>query len=219
MATQRHLDLFGYRDDPVPNTLLLHDTPATQVGVLLPGFGYTCDMPLFYYATSLLWNQGADVLRVEYSYHRRPRYRESSATTQLDWLLADTRAALDCVSGQPQYQEIILIGKSLGTRAMGYLLTTDSAPQNLRAVWLTPLLGDPVLGRQMQACATPSLTIIGTADPHYDADYLERLALNQRHEILSIQDGDHSLDLAGDLDGSIAALRRVVDAIGALLEK
>jgi predicted alpha/beta-hydrolase family hydrolase len=81
------------------------------------------------------------------------------------------------------------------------------------------LLRDPVLGRQMQECDTPSLTIIGTADPHYDVDYLERLALNQRHEILSIQDGDHSLDLAGDLEGSIVALRRVVDAIGEFVEK
>jgi predicted alpha/beta-hydrolase family hydrolase len=201
----------------VPNTLLRQDATATRVALLLPGFGYSCDMPLLYYATLLLWNSGADVLRVEYAYHRRPEYRDLPASDQREWLLADAAAALDVVSQQSQYQQLVLIGKSLGTRAMGYLLTEKPPPQEVRAIWLTPLLRDPELRRQMRACAARSLTIIGTADAHYDPDYLRELSAETGIMVVTVEGADHSLDLEGDAVGSIRAMERVLGAIGAFL--
>jgi predicted alpha/beta-hydrolase family hydrolase len=210
---REQLELIGYRDLRVPNTLLRQDGQASRVGIFFPGFGYTCEMPLFYYSTALLWEVGADVLRVEYAYHLQPDFRDLSASEQRAWLLADTAAALDAVSQQSHYREIILIGKSLGTRAMGYHLTVKPPHQAVRAVWLTPLLRDPDLRQQMRAVVAPSLTIIGTADSHYDADDLDAIAAEPAQTIVTVAGGNHGLDLASDVAGSIRTMETVIEGI------
>ena len=72
MATVETLAIRGFGDLPVPNRLLRPEGAIDCLAVLLPGFGYTLDMPLFYYAESLLLERGWDVLRVEYAYNRLP---------------------------------------------------------------------------------------------------------------------------------------------------
>jgi len=45
---------------------------------------------------------------------------------------------------------ITLIGKSLGTRAMGRLLTTDDHFTDARAIWFTPVLRSERLCAQLK---------------------------------------------------------------------
>ena len=72
MATATTLTIQGYRDEAVPNRFLRPQGAINHLAVLLPGFGYTLDMPLFYYAQNLLLERGWDVLRVEYAYNTPP---------------------------------------------------------------------------------------------------------------------------------------------------
>ena len=76
MATATTLTIHGYRDEPVPNRFLRPEGAIDHLAVLLPGFGYTLDMPLFYYAENLLLERGWDVLRVEYAYNKRPEFQD-----------------------------------------------------------------------------------------------------------------------------------------------
>lgn len=214
-----HLELTGYRGQPVPNTLLRHEETVTQVAVLLPGLGYTCDMPLFYYATRLVWNLGADILQVEYAYHREPGFRALPASERRERLLADATSAFDAILRQPQYQLITLVGKSLGTLAMGHLLTTKQPRQDLRAIWLTPLLRDPELQRQMRNCRARSLAVIGTADGHYDEGKLHDFRDRAGYEVIAVEGADHGLDLAGDPIGSIRVMARIVRAMEEFLTR
>jgi predicted alpha/beta-hydrolase family hydrolase len=217
MATSTTLTIQGYRDEPVPNRFLRPEGAIDHLAVLLPGFGYTLDMPLFYYAENLLQERGWDVLRVEYAYNMRPEFQTLPEQERDRWLLADTTAAWRAGLGQRTYERVVLIGKSLGTLAMGHLLTMGDLPPAIGAVWLTPLLTKERLRQQISRYGGPSLFVIGTADPHFDPVVLEQMQVATTGEAVVVKNADHGMDIAGDPIASVRAVERVVEALGRFL--
>ena len=217
MATATTLTIHGYRDEPVPNRFLRPEGAIDQLAVLLPGFAYTLDMPLFYYAEKLLLERSWDVLRVEYAYHMRPEFQTLSKPERDQWLLADTTAAWRAALGQRAYERVVLIGKSLGTLAMGHLLTLADPPPTVGAVWLTPLLSNGRLGQQISQYGGPSLFVIGTADPEFDPVVLETLQVATTGEAVVVTNADHGMDIPGDPIASVRAVERVVEALSRFL--
>jgi hypothetical protein len=213
MATSTTLDVTGYSGEPVPNRLLRPQGAIDRLAVLLPGIAYTLDMPLFYYAQHLLIEQGWDVLRVEYAYSERNAYRSLSDEERARWLFADATAAYRAGIVQRAYQEIMLIGKSLGTLAMGHLLTAERPTLPTRGIWLTPLIGLPVLREQIAEFGGRSLFVIGTADSHYDSEVFKSLCDATHGESVVIDGADHGMDIQGDPVASVRAMERVVEAM------
>ena len=78
MYSIEHLDIRGYRDARVPNTFFNQDARADRIAIILPGWEYTCQMPLLYYPACLLLYSGADVLQVEYAYNLNDDFQASS---------------------------------------------------------------------------------------------------------------------------------------------
>ena len=217
MATSTTLTIQGYRDETVPNRFLRPEGAIDHLGVLLPGFGYTLDMPLFYYAQNLLLERGWDVLRVEYAYNTRPEYQTLSEPERDRWLLADATAAWCAALSQRTYERVALIGKSLGTLAMGHLLTTADLPPTVGAVWLTPLLGQERLRRQITQYGGPSLFVIGTADPHFEPLALEKMQVATIGEAVVVRNANHGMDIPGDPIASVRAVERVMEALSRFL--
>jgi predicted alpha/beta-hydrolase family hydrolase len=217
MTTSTTLTIQGYRDEHVPNRLLRPEGATDHLAVLLPGFGYTLDMPLFYYAENLLQERGWDVLRVEYAYNTRPEFQTQPEPERDRWLLADTMAAWRAGLGQRTYERVVLIGKSLGTLAMGHLLTTGDLPPAVGAVWLTPMLSVERLRQQISRYGGPSLFVIGTADPHFDPAVLEQMQVATAGEAVVVKNADHGMDIPGDPIASVRAVERVVEALGRFL--
>ena len=217
MYSVERLDILGYRNKPVPNTFLKQDEEKGEVAILLPGLEYTCQMPLLYYPARLLLYLGADVLEVEYAYNLNPDFQALSGSEQLEWLFSDAAAAYKAALAKRSYQKVVLVGKSIGTLAMGQILTTQSKPQEVQAIWLTPLLRNENLRRQILECKMPSLFIIGTADPHHHPDYLDEI--KKAGEVIVIQNGDHSLEIKGDINGSLKAMEEVINAIKSFLSR
>jgi predicted alpha/beta-hydrolase family hydrolase len=217
MATSTTLTIQGYRDEPVPNRFLRPEGAIDRLAVLLPGFGYSLDMPLFYYAEHLLLERGWDVLRVEYAYHKRPEFQKLPKPERDRWLLADTTAAWHAGLSQQTYERVVLIGKSLGTLAMGHLLTQADRPPTAGAVWLTPLLSVERLRQQIQRYGGPSLFVIGTADPHFDPLVLEKMQIATIGEAVVVRNADHGMDIPGDPIASVRAVERVVEALSRFL--
>jgi predicted alpha/beta-hydrolase family hydrolase len=217
MATATTLTIQGYRDEAVPNRFLRPQGAINHLAVLLPGFGYTLDMPLFYYAQNLLLERGWDVLRVEYAYNTHPEFQTLSEMERNQWLLADTTAAWRAGLGQQTYDRVVLIGKSLGTLAMGHLLTMADPPPNVGAVWLTPLLAEERLRQQISQYGGPSLFVIGTADPHFDPVVLEKMQVATIGEAVVVRNADHGMDIPGDPIASVRAVERVVEALSRFL--
>ncbi len=207
------LDIRGYRGEPVPHTFLRQEDEARHLGIIFPGWGYTADRPVLYYPGLLLLQQGADLLRVEYNYARRPEYLALPAEERERWLIADVTAALDAGLAQRPYEEITLVGKSIGTAAMGQLLAADPRLQEARAIWLTPLLREERLLEQIQHWGGRSIFVAGTADPHYSAPHLEEAVAATRGRQLRIEGADHSLEIAGSVAQTVEAMQKVVQAL------
>jgi predicted alpha/beta-hydrolase family hydrolase len=213
MATATTLSIRGYRDEPVPNRFLHPQEAHDQLAILLPGLGYTLDMPLFYYTENLLLERGWDVLRVEYAYNTRPEFQTMPEPERARWLLEDATAAYRAGLAQGEYKGLILGGKSLGTVAMGHLLTMDKPTVPVRAIWLTPLLGQERLREQITRYGGPSLFVIGAADPHYDPVILDELCRATNGESVVVEGADHGMDIEGDPVASVRALELVVDEL------
>ncbi len=107
-----------------------------------------------------------------------------------------------------------LVGKSLGTLAMGHLLTSEGTRnESVRAVWLTPLLRQVVLREQVRRYGGPCLFAIGTADPHYDPPQLDELCRATGGGAVVVEGADHGLDFVGDVVGSTVAVQQVIGAL------
>jgi hypothetical protein len=117
---------------------------------------------------------------------------------------------------QRPYQHITLIGKSLGTLAMGYLLATETRLAQSRAIWLTPLLRSSQVRAQIES-GPHGLVVIGTADSHYDHAYLAGLRSKGNCEVIVVEGADHSMEMNGDVWQSLQVIERVTRAIQAFV--
>lgn len=223
MVAITSIDIKGHRDDPVPNTLYRQEggddeSPSRprRLAIVLPGLGYTVHMPVLWYPRRLCLALGMDVLTVEYAYMERPEFSPWGAE-QDEWLLADVRAAYGAaLQGQP-YDDVVLIGKSLGTLGMGALIESEDLLQHDRAIWLTPLIGRDLLRKQIRRWKGRSLFIIGTDDPHYRADWVAEICSSDRGEVLVLDRADHALEVPGDVARSVEYMQRQVRTIAAFL--
>ena len=204
------LDIVGYKNKPVPNTFITQSTATKRLGIVLPGLRYSAEMAPLYYAARILLDQGADVLRVEYEYYRTD-FLQQPESEQDQWISSDVFGACNAGLSYRSYEKITLIGKSLGTIAMGHLLG-DKRFQKATCIWETPLLTVEWLCSRIEQVHPHSLFVIGTADRFYKPDILKRLELITKGSSLVIEDANHGLEIPGDITKSIKALEQMAQA-------
>jgi len=224
MAAPTTLEIVGHNGQPVPNTCLRQQEGADQVGLVLPGLRYTCQMPLLYYASRVLLARHADVLWVEQAYHLLPGFQQLwgvplPGSEHERRLFDDAAAAYRAVLRQSSYQRVAVIGKSLGTLSMSHLLTSEPALADARAVWLTPLLRDERVCVALRKAPQPSLIVIGSADGSYEPALLDEIRASDRRRVLVIDGADHSLEIRNDMTRSLHVLGQVMDAIESFLSE
>ncbi len=203
----------GHHNEPVPNLLYRQEDETDTLAVILPGFGYHADLPLLFYPGRIVMNHGMDLLRLETAYSRRPEFSRLPDRDQLAWLDADTDAILDAALAQRSYHQLILIGKSLGTMAMGHLLERYPNLPASRWVWLTPVLTDLRLVEQVQQQRPASLFAIGNADRYYNEGLLQILVDTTQGKPIVVEGGNHILEVPGGIHQSIQALDEVMTAV------
>ena len=180
----------------VDHRLIAHEQPAGLL-VLLPGRGYTCDHPVLHYLRKAAADLGYDVLSVWYSFQMSPQ--EDDARVTMEQLADEVDQAIS-VALRRGYDRVCIAGKSLGTP-----LAALHARQVERLILLTPI------GTAAQDVgATPTLAVIGTADPMYQPEQIETSGANVGWLVL---DGlDHGLEAPGDWAASLDALARITQA-------
>lgn len=219
MYSLRKLGIMGYETKPVSNSFYKQDADTDQLAVIFPGYMYRCDGPLLYYPTSMLLSSGADVLLVEYTYDLVTEWKSLDSRAHKRWLFADSSAAFQTACKQRSYKRITLVGKSLGTQAMGHVLASEPTTRHARAIWLTPILTDPELREQLTNSVNPSLLIIGSADDYYDGQLLERLRGRGGMEVLVVPEADHVLEAGGGALRSIEILKSVMESVWRFISK
>jgi len=215
MQKEESLSILGFQQQPVPNTFFLQINAADHLAIVLPGAGYNARMPLLYYTVNLFLERNADVLTVDYEYRTAASRNDPIFQQKLtENVLAAIKAGLQ----QRRYESVTLIGKSVGTRAMSWILTHEHNPlvgvPNLKTVWLTPVWTDPQIFPLMRLWKGPALHVIGTADQYYyDEDCGRQILQSKSASVVTVEGADHSLDIDGDIEGSLAAIHTSIKAI------
>lgn len=214
MYSFQTLDIRGFQQEPVPHTLFQQHAPARHAALVLPGRAYGCQAPALAYPSYELLARGADILWVEYD--RRPQFASSSPQEVLRASIADAEAACRVLVARRAYEQITIIGKSLGTVVMGYLLDTLLSSVQVRTIWLTPLLSRPEVRMHMQQ-ARPALFVVGTADPTYDPALMSEVQAANPCQLLVIDGANHSLQIEDNVLQSLQIMEQLVRAVQTFL--
>ena len=192
----------GY-DGQVPNTWWFCGSDTLLV--LLPGLGYTNQMPLMFYLHQLGTGRRWDILEIDYDYRSVPR-----DTTAAEWdarFIADVEPMLRAAIARGGYTRIVLAGKSIGTRVITSLVNHGFGG-NLVYLWLTPLLISPAVYDAVKSHA-PAVAVFGDADYAVQNVDLAPLA-NAGVSLIIVPEGDHGMSIPGDVPRSVAELARVL---------
>jgi dienelactone hydrolase len=111
--------------------------------------------------------------------------------------------------GQREYRHIGLIGKSIGAGVVAHLFQVEPGLGEARGVYLTPPLGTPFFDPVFTQTKQPAYFAIGTADRFYQQEALDSLREARSFELTLIEAADHSMDITGDLEASIEAVKKV----------
>lgn len=211
------LDAVGYKNQKVPNTFITQSNPTQHLGIILPGYRHSADMADLHYAGRILLEQGADLVRVEYVYYQTD-FPDQSEDIQGRWIAEDTFAACNASLSHRAYTKITLIGKSIGAKAMGFLLE-DKRFQKAECVWSTPPLTNERLCSQIEKTRPRSLFIIGTADKFYKPEILSHLESITHGKSVIVDSADHGLEIPGSIPKSLLALNQIVLALQEFLSE
>ena len=208
------IKISGHNGD-VQNTFYFQGGRTDKLAVVFPGLGYTCQMPLLYYSTLMLVDQGFDVLWVETNYGMNKEYLALNEEMKSEWIRKDAIAAWKSAMIKRNYKRVVFLGKSIGTVSLAALLQERSLPKDTRNVLLTPLLDNKrIIATLQQNPTKKSIFVIGTADAYYDPDALKRMRENARNRVLVIKGADHSLEIGENVSASIKVLEKTLKAIG-----
>lgn len=183
----------------VPTDVWEPDGEPVGLAVVLPGRGYPPAAPGLAYAGYVLRAAG---WRVRDVWWDPPANGSLSLEGEVAWVGDQLAAAASDVDGP-----VFVVGKSLGT--YGARL---AAERSYPAIWLTPLLTDPVLVEGIRANPARQLLVGGTADRLWDAEVAASLAA-AGCDVLQIDGIDHGLIDPADPVRSADVLAEVTRAM------
>ena len=206
-------------DTSIPNTYFRQEKKSDRLSLILPGLNYSCDMPLLYYSAQVMLAAGADVVQVKYDYTQTKPRHASSLTERFSQMKEDVTQIAQVALRQRDYQQLTLIGKSLGTLAIPYLLGADLPVQPQTSIFLTPILNEllPALPL-IQQCAH-TFYVIGTQDHYYDKELITQFKTENQDHFLIIEGANHSLEISGKIMHSLSELELLVERIDRFIKE
>jgi pimeloyl-ACP methyl ester carboxylesterase len=165
-----------------------YEGDPARTAVLLPG-AMLGGMPALAFAQQGLTAAGWRVVQVWDEFLDRSQDAD-------EWVHERLAAA---VRHAPEARQLLVVGKSLGTRA-----AADAADHEWPGIWLTPLLDNDALVVDLRRRTAPALLIGGTEDPAW----VGRTAREISDDVLELAGADHGL-------AKIEHAQHVVDAVAA----
>ncbi|WP_342515369.1 alpha/beta hydrolase [Sutcliffiella sp. FSL R7-0096] len=180
---------------------------TTKLAIILPGAGYTSQGPLLHFSSGHFFNQGFDVLQINYRFSEAELDPFDSEGFSTNVLLT-----LDETLKETHYDQLVIVAKSIGTLALTKLIEHQKY-KNTSAIWLTPLLHRDDVYQTMLQNENNALCIIGDKDFCYREERFANLVSNSTTKTLLIPNGDHSLENKEDVLGSIDMLKDVIESV------
>lgn len=175
-----------------------------RLALIFPGIGYNMDKPLLHYARRIVTEANYDVLIMPYVSKDFEDGRVTKAGVLRAYQLCQT-----CLGKQEMksYEEILLIGKSVGTLLAGMCISDlkERSRSELRFVMFTPLRPTfPYLKEQHV------LALAGTRDPVITEEELQSLAEQNEIPLKLYEGANHSLEVRGKPGRSVEILADIV---------
>lgn len=209
-----------------------------RLAIIFPGIGYHKDKPLLYYSTKMVKARGFEIKSIEY--HDMPGKIQGDAQMMRQAVEIGYKQAEELLAGMDfeAYEEIILIGKSIGTVIASRFAGEHKL--NCRQVWYTPVeatfdyyegigcandlivgcAGDSIAGRANDSINADNnvIAFIGDNDPWSNLDAVKERAANKKIPLHLYKDCNHSLE-CGDAIRDIETLADVMKKTMTFLEK
>ncbi|WML48666.1 alpha/beta hydrolase [Neobacillus sp. PS3-34] len=191
-----------------PVRMIEQNEEANNLVIILPGAGYTTQAPLLHFTTGLFYTKGFDVLHINYTFSRQ----EMSVLNERDFG-RDVQLAIDNAIKDKKYSSYYVVAKSIGTKALSYLLD-NTMLKDAKVVWLTPILQNDDVFNAMVKSDNKGLCIFGQKDSFcFIVERFEKLKNNQNLILKVVDGGNHSLELDEEPIKSIEILKSVITAI------
>ncbi|MFO7837376.1 MAG: alpha/beta family hydrolase [Candidatus Thorarchaeota archaeon] len=197
----------------VPNEYLRLKEGTNRYAITFPGRGYTTQAPLLYYTNRFLLYRGINVLNINYDYMDNEAFETKSQEEKMEWLKNDVVAAYTAAQNQLDEQLCCLVGKSLGTIALAYILEESSSARDAKFIWHTPLILLPEIRRALNDYTPDSLFLIGTKDPYYDENVLSELIDSTGGESLVIESANHGMEVSTNPLELLEVMERVIQSL------
>lgn len=171
----------------------LTDSPV-GLCVVLPGREYSPAKPLLDFATqAALQNHWA----VRQVWWEPERLDDSNRIAT--WAARELAAAVEGHRGR-----VLLVAKSLGVYTAG-----AAAAAGYDAIWLTPVLTDPLVKAALASPSGRQLVVGGTGDRVWDSEAAGALP----GTVVEVPDADHSLRINGDVMATMRLHTQAIDAV------
>lgn len=164
-----------------------------RVAVVLPGRSYGPDLPALAIPISVAREYRYDVTSVRYLDDPWPDWRRTEAG---DWSEVLNVLESQISPAIASADEVVVIAKSMGTsivNGVGSLF-----PQATRAIWITPLFGDPDVRGGALDLGWKCLSAFGTGDSAHDPVGQAEVTRVCAGVELSLDRADHRLAVDGD---------------------
>lgn len=195
------------RNDKIAYTYL--KTNSKKVCFMFQGRGYHYNFPLFYYSRMVVLEHQYDVVQIHYDYKSQKGDLSYEQFTAI--MMDDIQPVLDEVLETGKYNEIVFLGKSLGTIPIAGDIMYREQFQQSKMILLTPLIKQENLFSSLLNSNHEGLIVIGDQDPHYDSIRIEQLTENTRFQVEVILGGDHSLDV--EKNNTMESLKSLITVI------
>jgi hypothetical protein len=192
----------------IPFRLIEQKGEANTCVIVLPGAGYTTQAPLLHFTTGLYYTKGFDILHINYTFSR-----QEMVDLNEENFSRDVQLAIDNALMNKKYDHYYVVAKSIGTKALGYLLHHPMW-KDAKVVWLTPLLQNDLVFDEMVNSDYKGLCIFGGNDHTcFSLDRFEKLKTNQNLILKVVEGGNHNLELDEDPIKSIEILKNIISDI------
>ena len=185
----------------------------SKIAVIFPGIGYTVDKPLLHYSRRIAADAGFEIKPVPYAGFPkkvkgdRSRMEESYriALEQSEKMLSDTDLSV--------YDEILFIGKSIGTIVAAQMASESPASSRIRLLLYTPLKDT------FSFPFREAVVFTGSADPWVrDAGEIPQICREKEIPCHIISGANHSLETA-DVQEDIRNLRTIMEKTERFIRK
>ena len=174
-----------------------------KIAVLFPGIGYTCDRSLLYYAGRLAVSLEYEVVRVSYGGFPEGVKGNAEKMHQAFLLALEQTERLLSSIDWSAYDDIVFIGKSVGTVVAGAYAEKNQLPARL--VLLTPVM------ETFHFIRKPAIAFHGTADPWARTEDVIR-ACEGTIPLYLTEGANHSLE-TGNVEKDIGTLLETMQTI------